>query len=246
MGDDDSGGSLELGWVRQCCLALPTFGWTHGSIPNFFLLNPSSSCFVWPIAALRQLDGNNPQNCDRNIFTFLCWGYIVKLWSCGPNFCLCPDNRVLSGNNSNREEHKLSVLSQLYLESTNSFTSTQPPSISPTKQDPKYNPLSGLPTVVDGLADIIRPDDAAAKQAAAALAAQGCAGALVAPAEVADALSLLELRGFNVCQCQDQTMGQTDRHTSAGMALAMARAAKVRENRVVSCMLVVGSWYLQG
>jgi len=119
--------------------------------------------------------------------------------------------------------------------------------IFPGQTRPKIQPpLSGLPTVVDGLADIIRPDDAAAKQAATALAAQGGAGALVAPAEVADALSLLELRGFNVCQCQDQTMGQTDRHTSAGMALAMARAAKVRENRVVSCMLVVGSWYLQG
>ena len=48
-----------------------------------------------------------------------------------------------------------------------------------------------------------------------------------------------------VCQCQDETGVGGLEHTSAGMVLAMARAAKVRVRRAVSCILAVYELYLE-
>jgi len=59
-------------------------------LPNFFssLLNPSS--VVWLVAALRQLDGNNPQNCDREYFHVSVLGLHQEALELWPEFLPLP------------------------------------------------------------------------------------------------------------------------------------------------------------
>jgi hypothetical protein len=65
--------------------------------------------------------------------------------------------------------------------------------------------LIRLPASVLGLAVIVGADDAAAIQPAAALFTDDGACALVAPAEVANALALLELFEGSLVNCVSET-----------------------------------------